>query len=95
VSGTRDGEPFAAGGPIRRSLATRYVADSTPEYRLVPGLGGNVDQRSRTFVNRWRGSYLATRRKAAVRNFAVFNFRFGNASPRVMNDVLRAVARVL
>jgi hypothetical protein len=86
---------LAAGGPIRRSLATRYVADSTPGYRLVPGLGGNVDQRSRTFVNRWRGSYLATRRKAGVRNFAVFNFRFGNASPRVMNDVLRAVARVL
>jgi hypothetical protein len=24
----------------------------------------------------------------------VFNFRFGNASPQVMNDVLRAVGRV-
>jgi hypothetical protein len=86
---------LAAGGPIRRSLAARYVAGITPGYRLVPGLGGNIDGRSRTFVNRWRGRYLATRRGTGVRSFAVFNFRFGNASPQVMNDVLRAVARVL
>jgi len=86
---------LAAGGPIRRSLARRYVAGITPGYRLVPGLGGNVDGRSRTFVNRWRARYLATRRSAGVRDFAVFNFRFANASPQVMNDVLRAVARSL
>jgi hypothetical protein len=46
-------------------------------------------------VNRWRARYLATRREAGVSDFAVFNFRFGNAAPQVMNDVLRAVARVL
>jgi hypothetical protein len=86
---------LAAGGPIRRSLAARYVAGVTPGYRLVPGLGGNVDGRSPTFVNRWRGRYLAARRAAGVRDFAVFNFRFANASPQVVNDVLRAIARAL
>jgi hypothetical protein len=86
---------LAAGGPIRRALAARYMAGITPGYRLVPGLGGNVDGRSRAYVNRWRARYLATRRAAGVRSFAVFNFRFGNASPQVMNDVLRAVARVV
>jgi hypothetical protein len=86
---------LAAGGPIRRSLAARYVAGITPGYRLAPGLGGNVDDRSRAWVNRWRARYLATRRAAGIRGFAVFNFRFDNASPQVMNDVLRAVARVI
>jgi hypothetical protein len=86
---------LAAGGPIRRSLAARYMAGITPGYRLVPGLGGNVDGRSRTFVNRWRARYLAARRGVGVRSFAVFNFRFGNASPQVMNDVLRAIARAV
>jgi hypothetical protein len=86
---------LAAGGPIRRSLAARYVAGITPGYRLVPGLGGNVNGRSRTFVNRWRARYVAARRSAGVRDFAVFNFRFANASPQVMNDVLRAIARAL
>jgi hypothetical protein len=86
---------LAAGGPIRRSLAARYQAGITPGYRLAPGLGGNVDHRSRTYVNRWRARYLTTRRKAGVSDFGVFNFRFGNAAPQVMNDVLRAVARVV
>ena len=86
---------LAAGGPVRRSLATRYVAGITPGYRLAPGLGGNVEHRSRAYVNYWRRQYLATRRKAGVRDFGVFNFRFANASPQVVNDVLRAVAGVL
>jgi hypothetical protein len=86
---------LAAGGPVRRSLARRYMAGITPGYRLVPGLGGNVNHRSRAYVNRWRNGYLAARRQAGIRDFAVFNFRLGNASPQVMNDVLRAVARVM
>jgi hypothetical protein len=85
---------LAAGGPVRRSLARRYQAGITPGYRLAPGLGGNVNHRSRAFVNSWRARYLSARREARLRDFAVFNFRFGNASPQVMNDVLRAVARV-
>jgi hypothetical protein len=86
---------LAAGGPVRRSLARRYMAGITPGYRLAPGLGGNVNHRSRAYVNRWRNGYLAARRQAGVRNFAVFNFRFDNSSPQVMNDVLRAVARAV
>ena len=85
---------LAAGGPVRRSLARRYQAGITPGYRLAPGLGGNVNHRSRAYVNSWRTRYLSARREAGLRDFAVFNFRFGNASPQVMNDVLRAVARV-
>jgi len=84
-----------AGGPIRRSLAARYVCGITPGYRLAPGLGGNVDRRSRAYVNTWRQDFLTTRRSAGIRDFAVFNFRFGNASPLVVNDVLHAVARVI
>lgn len=86
---------LAAGGPIRRSLAARYIAGITPGFRLAPGLGGNVDDRPRTFVNRWRRQYLAARRKAGVHDFGVFNLRFGNASPQVMNDVLRAISGVV
>jgi hypothetical protein len=86
---------LAAGGPIRRSLAARYVAGVTPGFRLAPGLGGNVQGRPRTFVNRWRRRYLAARREAGVHDFGVFNFRFANASAQVMNDVLRAVASVI
>jgi hypothetical protein len=85
---------LAAGGPVRRSLARRYQAGITPGYRLAPGLGGNVNHRSRAYVNSWRTRYLAARHDAGLRDFAVFNFRFGNASPQVMNDVLRAVARI-
>jgi hypothetical protein len=86
---------LAAGGPIRRSLAARYAAGVTPGYRLAPGLGGNVERRSRRFVNSWRRRYLAARREAGIHDFAAFNFRFDNASPQVINDVLRAVAAVI
>jgi hypothetical protein len=86
---------LAAGGPVRRSLARRYAAGITPGYRLAPGLGGNVNHRSRAYVNGWRRQYLATRRGAGVRDFGVFNFRFANASPQIVNDTLRAVAGVL
>jgi len=84
-----------AGGPVRRGLASRYAAGITPGYRLAPGLGGNVNHRSRTFVNRWRNGYLAARRSAGVRDFAAFNFRFANASPQVMRDTLAALAPVV
>ena len=86
---------LAAGGPIRRRLASAYAAGITPGYRLAPGLGGNVDRRSRAFVNRWRNGYLSARRSAGVGDFAAFNFRFDNASPQVMRDVLTALARVV
>jgi hypothetical protein len=86
---------LAAGGPIRRRLARAYAAGITPGFRLAPGLGGNVDHRSRAFVNRWRNGYLTARRSAGVRDFAAFNFRFENASPQVIRDVLTALERVV
>jgi hypothetical protein len=46
-----------------------------------------IDER-RSLVNRWRRQYLTTRREAGIDQFAVFNFRLGNASPQVINDVL-------
>jgi hypothetical protein len=83
---------LARGGPIRRSLARRYAAGITPGYHLAPGLGGNVHHRSRAAVNRWRDAYLAARRAAGVSTFAVFDFRFANASPQVMRDICRALS---
>ena len=83
---------LAAGGPIRRALARSYAAGITPGYRIRPGLGGNVDGRSRAYVNRWRAGYLQARRSAGVRGFAAFHFRYENAAPQVMRDVLKALA---
>ena len=60
---------LAAGGPVRRSLARRYQAGITPGYRLAPGLGGNVNHRSRAYVNSWRTRYLSARRDAGLRRF--------------------------
>jgi hypothetical protein len=67
----------------------------TPGYRLAPGLGGNVDHRSRAEVNRWRSAYVETRAKAGVSGFAEFNFRFENSKAVVMSDVLKTLARNL
>lgn len=86
---------LAAGGPVRRSLARRYLAGITPGNRLTPGLGGNVGGWPRARVNRWRSEYLRTRAAAGAAGFGVFNFRFGNSSPTVIRDVLTGVAEAL
>jgi hypothetical protein len=83
------------GGPVRRSLARKYVAGLTPGYRLSPGLGGNTHGLPRAEVNRWREQYVQARAAAGVAGFAEFTFRFENSSPRVMQDVLRTLARAL
>jgi hypothetical protein len=83
------------GGPVRRALARKYVAGLTPGYRLSPGLGGNTRGLPRTEVNRWREQYVQARAAAGVAGFAEFTFRFENSVPRVMEDVLRTLARVL
>jgi hypothetical protein len=82
-------------GPVRRALARKYVAGLTPGYRLSPGLGGNTRGLPRAEVNRWRDQYVQMRAAAGVAGFAEFTFRFENSSPRVMQDVLRTLARVL
>ena len=83
------------GGPVRRSLARKYVAGLTPGYRLLPGLGGNTHGLPRVEVNRWVGRYVQARIAAGVAGFAEFNFRFENSSARVMQDALRTLARSL
>jgi hypothetical protein len=83
------------GGPVRRSLARRYVAALSPGYRLAPGLGGNTRHLPRPQVNAWRQAYLQARHQAGVAGFAEFNFRFENSTRVVMSDVLTAHARVV
>jgi hypothetical protein len=83
------------GGPVRRTLARKYVAGLTPGYHLAPGLGGNTHRLPRAEVNRWREQYVQTRAAAGVAGFAEFTFRFENSSPVVMRDVLRTLARAL
>jgi hypothetical protein len=80
-------------GGQRRALARKYVAGMTPGYRLVPGLGGNVQRRGRSAVRRWRLSFVRTRARLGVAGFAQYNFNYHNASAAVMNDVLRALGR--
>jgi hypothetical protein len=53
---------LAAGGPVRRALARKYVAGMTPGYHLARSLGGNVHGWPRAQVNRWRAAYVAARR---------------------------------
>jgi hypothetical protein len=79
-------------GGARRSLARKYVAGRTPGYRLGKGLGGNVGNRSRPAVRRWRRAYVRARSRKGVAGFAQYNFRYGNANSPVMNDVLKALA---
>jgi hypothetical protein len=83
------------GGPVRRALARKYVAGLTPGLRLAPGLGGNTRWLPRAEVNRWRERYVEVRAAAGVAGFAEFNFRFENSPVRVMQDVLRTLARFL
>src|SRR5262245_58316574 len=84
---------LAAGGPVRRELAGRYVAGMTPGYRLGHGLGGNVNGLTRAEVNRWRNSYVAERIRIGVAGFGEFHFVFENNRTLVMVDAARAVAR--
>jgi hypothetical protein len=84
---------LAAGGPVRRRLAGRYVAGMTPGYRIGHGLGGNVRGLSRAEVNRWRNSYVAERARLGVAGFGEFHFVFENSRTFVMQDAARAVAR--
>ena len=84
---------LAAGGPVRRRLAGRYVAGMTPGYRIGHGLGGNVRGLSRAEVNRWRNGYVAERARLGVAGFGEFHFVFENRRAFVMQDTARAVAR--
>ena len=84
---------LAAGGPVRKRLAGRYVAGMTPGYRIGHGLGGNVNGLSRAEVNRWRNAYVAERARIGVSGFGEFHFVLENSRTFVMQDASRAVAR--
>jgi hypothetical protein len=84
---------LAAGGPVRKALAGRYVAGMSPGYRIGRGLGGNVRGLSRAEVNRWRNGYITERERLGVAGFGEFHFVFENSRTFVMQDACRAVAR--
>ena len=84
---------LAAGGPVRRRLAGRYIAGMTPGYRIGHGLGGNVNGLSRAEVNRWRNGYVAARSRIGVSGFGEFHFVFENNRSFVMQDAAKGVAQ--
>ena len=81
-----------AGGPVRRSLARKYLAGLTPGYRKAAGLRGNVHGWPREEVNAWRAAYLHARAASGVAGFGEFDFRFENSRAWVMRDVLGEIA---
>jgi len=86
---------LAAGGPVRRSLARRYVSGMTPGYDPARNLGGNVHDWPRPQVNAWRAAYVQERARIGVAGFGEFNFRGRNSRPTVIHDVLSALAAAL
>jgi hypothetical protein len=86
---------LAAGGPVRRSLARRYVPGMTPGYDSARSLGGNVHGWPRPQVNAWRAGYVQERGRAGVAGFAEFDFRGPNSRPTVIHDVMSALAAAL
>ncbi len=66
----------------------------TPGYIVTRSLGGNIDGRSREWVNAWRAEYIRARASHGVAGFGEFNFIMPpNDADVVMRDVPRAVAR--
>jgi hypothetical protein len=86
---------LAAGGPVRRALARRYVPGMTPGYDTSANLGGNVHDWPRAQVNAWRAAYVEERVRSGVAGLAEFDFRFRNSEPVVIHDVLSALAAAL
>lgn len=83
------------GGPVRQSLARKYISGLTPGFRLVPGLGGNVRGLPRDEAERWRAAYLRARAAAGVSGFAEFDFRFENSPRQVVRELLHELASVV
>jgi hypothetical protein len=81
-------------GVVRPQIGRKYVVGMTPGYHhRHDTLGGNVDNRSRAWVNRWRNAYVRERvRVAKPSGFAQFNFTQENNTPERMLDAVRAAA---
>ena len=82
---------LAAGGGDRAAVARRYVVGMTPGYIVTASLGGNIDGRSRDWVNRWRADYIRARAGMRVAGFGEFNFMPPNDRTEVIRDVTRAL----
>jgi hypothetical protein len=81
-------------GVIRPQVGRKYVVGLTPGYHhRHDTLGGNVNHRSRGWVNRWRNAYVRERVRLSVPSgFAQFNFTQENNDPQRMLDAVRAAA---
>jgi hypothetical protein len=81
-------------GVIRPEVGRKYVVGLTPGYHHSHDtLGGNVDRRSRAWVNRWRNAYVRERVRLSVPSgFAQFNFTQENNDPERMLDAVNAAA---
>ena len=86
---------LARGGPVRRTLARKYLCGLQPGFRLSPGLGGNTYGLSRAAAERWRAEYVRARATSGVAGFAFFDFRFENRPPTIVRQLLREVAPLL
>jgi hypothetical protein len=94
-AGAAGRDRLARGGPVRRSLARKYISGLTPGFRLRPGLGGNTHRLPRAEAVRWRAAHIRARGGAHLSGFAEFNFRFENSSRTVVRELLRELAGVL
>jgi hypothetical protein len=81
-------------GVIRPRIGRKYVVGLTPGYHhRHDTLGGNVHNRPRAWVNRWRTDYIRERvRLSEPSGFAQFNFTQENNDPERMFDAVRAAA---
>jgi hypothetical protein len=94
-AGAAGRDRLARGGPVRQALARKYIAGLTPGFRLVPGLGGNINGLPRPAAVQWRAAYIRARGAAHVSGFAEFNFRFENSPRTVVRELLRELASVV
>jgi hypothetical protein len=94
-AGASGQQRLARGGPVRRTLARKYLCGLQPGFRLSPGLGGNTHRLSRVAAERWRAEYLRARAANGVAGFAFFDFRFENSPAPIVRELLREVAPLL
>jgi len=79
-------------GGDRAALSRRYIVGMTPGYIVTRSLGGNLDSRSRDWVNRWRADYVRARAAMGVAGFGEYNLTGKNNRGEVIRDVTRALA---
>jgi hypothetical protein len=78
-----------------RALGARYIAGHTPGYERLPGLGGKGRNQATELVPTWRKDFLAKRAALRPTGFAQYAFVKGNAQPRSVDEVARAVATTI